>query len=646
MKINKIIIPLFFSISLTFLFTLFFTGCDNSKAKKTYRPIPYEKPEKKEPDRPVKRNEPDEQAEQKATSITSFRFLKEYTGTTSDLNGVINQTNRTITFTTQAWINNIENLPAVFTLNDTGFLYVNNIRQQSEVTKNDFRNEVVYRLNKNIAYTVRFISPQASGLPVIKIDTENFAPIANRETWVTMTFSLSDSANPSNTIPAISNQQIRGRGNSTWSDTPGAKNPYRIRFRENQQQSPFGLPRARNWVLLKSGTDINSSFGFELGKRLGLEYTCSYNHVQLYLNGDYRGTYLFTEHRQADPAVLGASGRPKVDLREGWFVEIDRRYDEEPRFRTDNYNMPVMIKTPEDERDISMSNPIYQFVRNDWNKIADLMASDNFPENGYRDLIDIDSFVKYFIVQTVVKNNDLFRPGAETGIEIGSTFFYKNKDGLISAGPLWDLDWSFAPWEFEGEFFLPDTAPYQIHPWFRRFHDDPIFHVRYKEIWNNNFKNNILTMSAFVDTLGSKIRTGVLEDIKRWSEGDIDWHIGHIKNYFSARSAYLNSEYNKVDVLPRRGIFNPSAAQRKFTLVSYGKMTNLSAELQNGTASAFAIDTPLTQTYTSAGGYLAVVTIKMKTPLPVGARTDRLVLTGTNQGKTFSHNVTLSYSPY
>jgi len=485
---------------------------------------------------------------------------------------------------------------------------------------------------------------QRDSLPVINIDTLNSAPVANRETWVTMTFSLTDSANPSNNISALSNQQIRGRGNSTWEMVPpDGKKPYRIRFRDHQQQTPFGLPAASNWVLLRSGSDLNTSFGFELGHRLGLEYTCSYNHVHLYLNGDYRGTYLFTEHRQADPAGIGAPGRPKVDLNEGWLVEIDRRYDEEPRFRTDSYNLPVMVKTP--DAGINISSSAYNIVRNDLNELANLMASDSFPENGYRNLVDIDSFVKYFIVQTVIKNNDLFRPGAETGAEIGSTFFYKDKGGLISAGPLWDLDWSFAPWEFEGEFFLPDTVPYLIHPWFRRFHEDPVFHVRYKEIWNNNYRNNILTMSDFIVNLGAKIRTGALENLERWSPDDpyqFDWHVGHIKDYFLTRAAFLHTEYNKVDVLPDSGNFN-SANPKTFTLVSFGDMTNLTAMFEKGSASAFEIVTQLTQTPAGDGGSLAAITIKPKASLTAGTHTDVLVLSGGNQGGTFNHRVSLSY---
>jgi len=589
--------------------------------------------------------------------ITSFVFKKEDTGLSSNMTGKIDHRKRTITFTTQNWINNIEKLPAVFTLDENSPVFVNGIEQKSGITQNDFRKDVVYRLNENVAYTVIIVSPQATGLPFIKIDTVNSAPIHDRETWVTMTFSLSDPNNPMFDIPSISNQQIRGRGNSSWDLVPlEGKKPYRIRFRDNQQQSFFGLPAARNWVLLRY-PEINTPFGFELGKRLDLEYTCSYNHVHLFINGNYRGLYLFTEHRQADPAEQGAPGRPKVDLNDGWFVEIDRLYDEEPKFRTTNYNLPVIIKSPEPSGPLNMTNPAYEFIRTDLNQLADLMASDSFPENGYRNLIDLDTFVKYFIVQTVVMNIDLFRPGAETGHEIGSTFFYKDKGGIIGAGPIWDLNWTLSPWAFQGRAFEPNSFPYQIHPWFSRFHEDPVFLARYKEIWNKNFQSNILTMSGFIDDMGAKIRSGMVENKKRWSdEIDIEWHIRHIKDYSSKRAAFLNTEYNKVHVLPASkgldgfGASNKNfgsastASAQTFTLVAFGEMTDLSAALQRGNNSAFEIITPLTQVQTAneEGGYLATITIKPKTSLASGTHTDTLVLKGSNQGRAFTFNVSLT----
>jgi hypothetical protein len=379
-------------------------------------------------------------------------------------------------------------------------------------------------------------------LPTIMIYTNDAAPILDRENWVTMTFSLTDPNNPENNISEIDNQQIRGRGNSTWDEAP--KKPYRIRFRKDQQQTPFGLPAARDWVLLANYFDrslIGNAFAFELGKRLGLKYTCSYNYVEFYLNDKYQGIYIFTEHRQADPAGIGAPGRPKVDLNEGWFVEIDFRYDEEPRFRTTNYNLPVMIKSPEFESS-NMSSSLYDFVRNDWNELTDLMFSEDFPENGYRDLIEMDTFIKYFMVQVITNNCDFNVRTYSSRGEPGSIFFYKNKGAKISAGPLWDFDRTFGFYSV----LTANSFPYPNYPFFKRFFDDPVFLARWKEIWNYYYKD-IVSMRNFIDNTASKIRNAAIKDFSIWhNTGNFDSRVNTMKNYFNTRIDYLNEIYNSL----------------------------------------------------------------------------------------------------
>jgi len=370
------------------------------------------------------------------------------------------------------------------------------------------------------------------GLPTIEIHTDDEAPILDKENWVNMTFSLTVPDKPERNIIEISNQQIRGRGNSTWN---APKKPYRIRFKDDQRQTPFGLPAARNWVLLANYFDrsfMGNAFAFELGKRLGLKYTCSYDYVEFYLNDIYQGLYIFTEHVQADPAKIGAPGRPKVDLNEGWFVEIDFRFDEERRFRTKNYNLPVMIKSPESDS--------IDFVRNDWNELTDLMFSEDFPENGYRDLIEMDTFIKYFMVQIITNNSDFNVRTYDSKSDPGSIYFYKDKRGKICAGPLWDFDRTFG----YNSVLDANSFPYPNYPFFNRFFEDPVFLARWKEIWNRYYKD-IVSMRSFIDNTAGKIRDAAIEDLKTWhNTEDFDSRVNAMKNYFNKRISYLNDIYN------------------------------------------------------------------------------------------------------
>jgi len=489
----------------------------------------------------------------------------------------------------------------------------------------------------------------AQALPRIDINTEGSAQITSKEVWATMTFSLNDPSNPQNNISAIGNQQIRGRGNSSWNASWNRiipadgintyRNPYRIRFRNDQQQSLFGLPAARNWVLMNADIEKNA-FGLEMGKRLDLQYTCSYNPVEVYVNGGNSGKYILTEHRQADPAYIGAPGRPKVHLTEGWFIEMDR-YDDTLKFQTNSYNLPVIIKSPEFTDDITDRR--YDFVKNDLNRIADLMASNDFPENGYRDLVDAETFIKYFLVQTLMQNVDLFRKGTETGEHIGSAFFYKDKGGKIGAGPLWDLNWSFQT--FSGMQATqtgnmgPTYYPYMVHPWLSRFFDDPEFLVRYKEIWNEKMPQ-IESMRSFISEIVGKINGAGTTTTST---------INSLTDFYDRRLTFLKTEYNKVSVRPAVrdlgtvGYNYGQAAPRAVTLVSYGEMSGLSATLQKGASSDFQITSNIAQTPTGKGGYLAAVSVKPKDALAIASYRDTLLFSGTKQGNQFTFKVPLNF---
>jgi len=594
-----------------------------------------------------------------AQMITRFCFSRQDIGWSGSgyWEGVIDQGAKTITFTTQQWIENINKLPAVFELDADGEAKVYGMTQRSGITLNDFRRDVVYTVGE-ANYTVIFVSPQANGVPVIRIDTENGAAITSKETWVNMTFTLTDPNDSRNDVIRTANyEQIRGRGNSTWSYS---KKPYRIRFNNHRQVGFFGLPEARNWVLLAEFQDptfLMNAVAFELGRNIfDLPFTCSYQHVQVYLNGRYNGLYILTEHRQADPAGVGAPGRVKVDLKEGWFVELDSYWDEEPRFRTSNYNLPIMIKSPEFDPQI-MTNPAYQFVKSDWDKLCNFLKSAGFPENEYRDLIDMSTFVDFLLINEIVLNGELAHPK--------SVFAYRDKGGNISMGPLWDMDWGYG--YVGGHTYFsdyphsswgaPNTMRSPKHEFFHRFFDDPVFLLKYKEQWNVKY-SEIVAVTEFIDNIGKKIRTAVAEDSKRWNisggywsgyDTNHDRQITNMKNWWSRRMNWLHTELNKVEVYPKNKTFTtqmsgyPEIAPQTFTLVAYGDVTNLSAIFQKAGLSDFEISADFIKTSTENGGYLVSVSVKPKQLLPAARYTDVLVLSGSNQGNTFSFSIPLTF---
>ena len=85
---------------------------------------------------------------------------------------------------------------------------------------------------------------------------------------------------------------IKGRGNHTWD---GEKRPYNIKFTE--EVSLLGMGAAEKWCLLANVFDetlIRNSVALTLAQRIEIPYACDFRAADVYINGDYRGSYLIT----------------------------------------------------------------------------------------------------------------------------------------------------------------------------------------------------------------------------------------------------------------------------------------------------------------------------------------------------------------
>jgi len=331
----------------------------------------------------------------------------------------------------------------------------------------------------------------------------------------------------SNTTSGTVRDSIKVRGNST-AGMP--KKPYRIKFAT--KRGLFGKEEARSWVLLANWYDATfmlNAIAFEMGRRMGLEFTNSSQMVDLWINGTYKGLYQLTEQVQ--------SHKGRVDLKEkhkGWLTEFDYHdpdADERNQaFNTSQYSIKALIKWPQlddtsftkNKNDASQLN----FVKNDINGLMNKMYNNNnnnnWYENGYRDMIDLESYAKYVLVQLVLDNFD-FNSKAQTGFLLGSNYAYKIEEcDRIKAGPLWDFDLAagiermsnggFGGMGGTGSFpahyktYQDSITP--THAFYRRLWEDPVFKAKYKKNWDK-YINDFKAMPGFIDGIKSKIEGSI-----------------------------------------------------------------------------------------------------------------------------------------
>jgi len=396
---------------------------------------------------------------------------------------------------------------------------------------------------------------------------------------------------------------IRLRGNST---ADAAKKPYRIKF--GSKLPLFGKAEAKSWVLLANfydGTFALNAIAFEMGKRMGLEYTNTSQLVDLWINNQYKGIYQLTEQIQANDN--------RVNLKEkhnGWLVEFDYHApasdeckqafisDPAPACNagwgqtcpaTSNYNLTTFIKSPALD-DTSFTNnkspkdsTLLRFVKNDINNLVSKMKASNFPENGYRDLIDLESFAKYVLIQLVLDNFD-FNSKTQTGGLPGSNYAYRRDSSSatkIKAGPLWDFDLAagvrndgggMGGWGGGGCYpgqpnctqaagfpshyqtyqdpVTPTSQDYS-HPFYKRLWEDKVFKAKYKKLWLKH-KSDFQAMSALVDQIKSQIEGSVQgKGTNTWANnsmmGSGTLTTQQFNTEVSGLKTWLNNRINWVD---------------------------------------------------------------------------------------------------
>ena len=366
-------------------------------------------------------------------------------------------------------------------------------------------------------------------LPIIRINTRNSAPVVSKDNWLYMALTV-DSENPKHSFVKNSgSDQIRGRGNSSWN---WDKKPYRIRF--NDRTSMFGLTPARNWVLLanyKTATLMTDTVPYELGHRFdGPLFKNNYKYVELHLNDVYKGIYILTEHMRPGP------GRVEIDDFDDYLVELSFQFDEEPKWETEHWKLPVMIKSP--EYSLNINDPRYKFVVDSMNEFdAALAKSSNFPNNNWKDILDMDSFVDYIMINEITHNHELENPG--------SVYMCKIAGQKLRMSHLWDFDWAYAMWDKRS--INVDSYNWKVPlGLFGRFFEDSEFKAKYRARWNEKY-DDILSMTDYMEELYLIIKDAYPMDNALWHGGrdNLRVEVDKLKQWWTNRVAHLNWDINR-----------------------------------------------------------------------------------------------------
>ena len=269
-------------------------------------------------------------------------------------------------------------------------------------------------------------------------------------------------------------KQIKARGNSTFTYTD--KKSYQIKL--NTASDLLGnQEQVKTWVLLASyfdATQMHDKLMKDLATKLGLAYTASCNWVNLYYDGEYRGVYLLSEKNSVGAASVAITDMEEAykaqnpsygdnmstglsqnaygqqfqytkglqepaNITGGYLIELNHNmWDEASGFKT-RQGVAFNVKSPEwcGEEAMRYISEYYQDFEDAvyaTDKTGAYTGYNASTGKYFYDYVDMDSLVKVFLLQELSLNCDGF---------ISSVYFYKDADGKMFAGPIWDQDMTF-----------------------------------------------------------------------------------------------------------------------------------------------------------------------------------------------------------
>lgn len=396
-----------------------------------------------------------------------------------------------------------------------------------------------------------------NALPVVTIDTEEEAPIESKTNYVSANIKIMNS--PEWGELRVEGR-VRGRGNASWKSFP--KKPYKIKF--DAKQSPFGFPPNKDWILLADYTDksqMRTAYMSELSRAVRMDFTINCQHVELYLNGEYRGIYQLTDQ------VEKAKNRVNIED-DGFIIEDDTYYLEESYyFTTDIEKVNYTFKYPklDDQGAIEANSGNIKFIKNYINKIEESLSllEKDINDLTYTTYIESEAYAKWYIAAELTGN-----------LDPNLYYVLPSKGSKMKMVPLWDAEWSLGlackgnkvnPY---GWYFYPNHEPmkpteefWKSHLCFKYLLKSPAFQDCVKKLWLES-KPRVKEAQSLLKDISRSLEFAQKDNFEKWPI--LDKYLGgtlivcgswsneveYIEQWLDHRiqwfDCYINNDFNNV----------------------------------------------------------------------------------------------------
>jgi hypothetical protein len=294
---------------------------------------------------------------------------------------------------------------------------------------------------------------------------------------------------------------IETRGASSL-DFPKKQYQFETRDEEGEDLKiePFGLPEEADWILHAPYSDkslMRNYLAYWISNQVGLwavhsRFVEAYidQEDNPYIDEEYVGVMLFMEKIKRDKArvpiqKLEEHHNSEPEITGGYIVKLDHGTSSQKCFyyptSEDSRQCLQFVEPKRDE----VTKEQWEWMQDYFARFESVLESDRFddPDEGYAAYIEVPSFVDYFILHELFRNNDGLRRSA---------FMHKDRGGKLVMGPYWDCNlcmgnasyhdgWKTSGWGIKSvEKQAPGVIPFW---WWRLLEDDSFVQAVINRWW-------------------------------------------------------------------------------------------------------------------------------------------------------------------
>ena len=320
----------------------------------------------------------------------------------------------------------------------------------------------------------------------------------------------------------------------------------------NNNVSLLDMPKENDWILNSLAYDpslIRDYISYNLSRQMG-NYAARTAYCEVIINNKYQGLYLLQEKIKADSNRVNILRMTTTDntlpnISGGYITKADKTTGDDPvAWTMPSYSWPpdFIHDLPNPDEVTTQQN---DYIKDQFFSLASTSKVNNSSfSNGYPSFIDVPSFIDFMILNELASNADGYQ---------FSTYFHKDRNGKLRAGPIWDFNLTYGNDLFDSGYDRSKTDVWQFSDggndgaiFWTDLYNNATFKCYLSRRWNQLLESgqplNYAILVQFIDKTVNIISEALVRENQKWRRiPDHSLEITNLKAFLSTRISWMTN---------------------------------------------------------------------------------------------------------